>query len=720
MGRENVTLSKITPPLLSDIIPRTRLFRLMDSGRRRPILWVCGPPGSGKTTLAASYLKDRKLPCLWYRLDEGDEDAGSFFYYLELAAKKAAPQKFSRTRNQLPSLSPESMLALPTFTRRYFQTLYGRLKVPSVIVFDNYHDLPAGSLLHKVIHDGLAEVPSGLNILFTSRHDPPPTLADFRSKGMVEIIPWNALSLTIKETKAIIKTHGKRLKFTEDAIDTLHRRSGGWVAGLLLLLTEGQKKKPDQSTINLETPEVVFDYLAGEVFERIDDQTKTFLLKTAFLPGMTAPMAESLTDIPESRRILNYLHNHNLFIEKSSGPEPSYQYHPLFREFLLSQVKARFTGDEIAKIQKDAAGLLESACQVENALSLSIDAGDWGNVIRLICTQAPLLMAQGRGGTISAWLSRHPQEVIDHTPWLLYWQGVLNLLTNQKESQSRFERAYNLFDVQRDAAGVYLSWCGVVNTIFHAFEDFSKFDQWIVILDELRAKYPVFPSEDIRARVTYTMFLALIYRNPMHPDFHAWAEEAIEIFSHDRDSCLRMEVAFHLVCYCHMTGNLAKASIIIGQLRESAGYFSEAAPLSLLGWKATEAFYSWLTGSFEKCIKAVEEGLKVSNETGVHHLDYVLLGQGISGFLSSGNLTEAKRLLKKMASSLERGGRNDRCFYHYIASWEALSREDIPHTLEHVRSGLKLVAKLGASWQMYLSQLMMAQALHEKGVDQKA
>ena len=51
--------------------------------------------------------------------------------------------------------------------------------------------------------------------------------------------------------------------------------------------------------MNIETPEVVFDYLAGEVFERIDDQTKTFLLKTAFLPGMTAPMAESLTGIPE-------------------------------------------------------------------------------------------------------------------------------------------------------------------------------------------------------------------------------------------------------------------------------------------------------------------------------------------------------------------------------------------------------------------------------------
>jgi len=454
--------------------------------------------------------------------------------------------------------------------------------------------MSAVSLLHKLIHDGLTEIPSGINILFTSRHAPPPSIADFRSKGMVEIIPWNSLSLTIRETEAIVKTHRKGLKFSGDAIDTLHRRSGGWVAGLLLLLTEEQKKKLDHSPINLETPEVVFDYLAGEVFEKNDDQTKTFLLKTAFLPGMTARMAEELTGIPDSRSILTYLHNNNLFIEKSSDPEPFYQYHPLFQEFLLSRAKARFTGDAIAVIQKDAAGILESAGLVENALGLYMDAGDWDNAIRLICAQAPLLMAQGRGGTISAWLSRLPREVIDHTPWLLYWQGVLNLLANQKESQSCFERAYNLFNVQRDASGVYLSWCGVINTIFHAFEDYSKFDRWIARLDELRARYSIFPSDDIRARVTYAMFLALTYRNPLHPDFHAWAEEAIEIFQHDRDSCLRMEIAFHLVCYCHMVGDFARALLIIGQLRESAGSLSEAAPLSLLGWKATVAFYSWL------------------------------------------------------------------------------------------------------------------------------
>ena len=391
-----------------------------------------------------------------------------------------------------------------------------------------------------------------------------------------------------------------------------------------------------------------------------------------------------------------------------------------FREFLLSWAKARFTDDATAAIQKGAALVLESAGQAEDSIRLYIAAGDWDNAIRLICTQAPFLMTQGREGTISTWLSLLPPVLIDKTPWLLYWEGVLNLLINKKKSESCFEKAYNLFDVQGDAAGVYLSWCGIVNAIFHAFENYSKFDRWITLLDDIRTRYTTFPTEDIRARVTYTMFLALTYRNPMHPDFHAWAEDAIEIFQHDLDSCLRMEIAFHLACYCHMVGDFARASLIIGQLRESEGSLSEASPLSLLGWKATVAFYSWLTGSFEECFQAVEEGLKVSQDTGVHHLDYVLLGQGISGSLSSGNLTEAKRLLRKMASSLEKGSLNDRAFYHFVAAWGALLREDIPHALEHAKDQLKWITiEQCPSWKMFLAKFMMAQALHEKGEDQK-
>ena len=127
------SIAKITHPKTSGVFPRDRLFLALDECRESPVIWVSAPAGSGKTTLVASYLAERKLNSIWYRVDEGDGDIATFFYYMGLAAKKGAPH----SRNQLPLLTSEYLLDVKTFTIRYFENLYNRIKTPSVIFFDN-------------------------------------------------------------------------------------------------------------------------------------------------------------------------------------------------------------------------------------------------------------------------------------------------------------------------------------------------------------------------------------------------------------------------------------------------------------------------------------------------------------------------------------------------------------------------------------------------------
>jgi ATP/maltotriose-dependent transcriptional regulator MalT len=67
-------LAKLTRPKLYDALPRPRLFSLRDDAATRPITWLSAPPGSGKTTLVASYLDARDLRHLWYQVDVGDAD----------------------------------------------------------------------------------------------------------------------------------------------------------------------------------------------------------------------------------------------------------------------------------------------------------------------------------------------------------------------------------------------------------------------------------------------------------------------------------------------------------------------------------------------------------------------------------------------------------------------------------------------------------------------
>ncbi len=115
-------IAKIARPKLSVIVKRDRLFRLLDHARQKPVVWIEAQAGSGKTTLVADWLDSRKLPCLWYQVDEGDADIASFFYYMGMATKNAAP----RYKKSLPLMTPEYLQGIPVFTRRYFEELFRR------------------------------------------------------------------------------------------------------------------------------------------------------------------------------------------------------------------------------------------------------------------------------------------------------------------------------------------------------------------------------------------------------------------------------------------------------------------------------------------------------------------------------------------------------------------------------------------------------------------
>jgi len=193
------TLAKLTRPNLAGILPRDRLYKQLDKGREQSIIWVSGPPGSGKTTLVADYLDTWAPECVWYQVDPGDADVATFFYYMA----GALPEKSaSQPETHLPLFTAEYQSNLPAFTRRYFRELFASLTVPFALVFDNYQDVPSQSRLHEVLRQGLQELPAGGCVIFISRRDPPTAMARFRANDRMQVLDPDDLKLTREESDA--------------------------------------------------------------------------------------------------------------------------------------------------------------------------------------------------------------------------------------------------------------------------------------------------------------------------------------------------------------------------------------------------------------------------------------------------------------------------------------------------------------------------------------
>ena len=171
-------------PKLQVLLERKEIFQAIQKKISYPVIWLEGPPGSGKTTLINSYLQYEKIPCIWYRLTEADNDIAVF---LNTLSTRLTKYKNKANKNV-------SLLSLPyrpenkPLAKSFIKELNQIIETPISLVFDDYHVIDNPDF-HEMFVEAIIQLNlSEINIFIMSRHTQTSSFSRLREKKNMKLL----------------------------------------------------------------------------------------------------------------------------------------------------------------------------------------------------------------------------------------------------------------------------------------------------------------------------------------------------------------------------------------------------------------------------------------------------------------------------------------------------------------------------------------------------
>ncbi len=674
---QSVAFAKTTRPAIGSAVPRERLFARLDGAPGRTVAWISGPAGSGKTTLAASYVEARGYRCLWYQLDADDADVATFLHYLGQAARKLHAGAATELAGPVQGADPGSL------ARSLFRRLFAGVRGPFALVLDNLHAVPVESALHAALESGLGQVPKNCCVIVTSRSEPPASLARLRVSGSLVSVTGEQLRLDNEELAGIARLRGQAL--SADAVAQYAERTQGWTAGLVLMLEHARLSGRIADLPGDATPQVIFDYLAGEIFEHFEPRVREFLLRIACLPRMNAEVAQALTGEERAARVLLNLAQNGYFVnEVQTESGRVFQLHPLLRDFLrgrAAQALPEALGE--AWLQR-AAQLLRAAGRAEDAMALLAESRSWAELAGLLAEEAPTLLAQGRLAVLEAWLEVLPPELRDRDPRLLLSTGLCLAQVSPRAAQHAFERAYDAFSAAGDDRGMASSARGAITALTTEFDDLAALERWTAALSA--------PAPDSgTARV---LAQALLLRDPGSDRLDECIERAGDPWLRAAATLLRGDLA------------TARSQLDGMHARPRDPSRRPGAADALL-----RSLHHSLLAEHDEALATAGNGLVAAEAEGLHAWDAWLRLAAAAAALGARERDRARAELQQ----LEAGGaalrRGTRALLHYLRGWLARDEGDRALARREAKSAYAAAVECGVPWLECLTRIAVAQSL---------
>jgi LuxR family maltose regulon positive regulatory protein len=428
------------------LVARPRLIDRLDAALdpSRRLTLISAPAGFGKTTLVADWIEHstRRQPATrvaWLSLDEGDNDLPRLLTHLVAALQGVEADVGSEALDFLhsaPALPVEATLT--TLINDVARTA-GQI----VLVLDDYHVIEARPV-HEAMTFLLDHLPPQLHLVVASRSDPPLPLSRMRTREELTELRATDLRFTPDEAKSFLN-QVMGLGLSAPDVDALETRTEGWIAGLQLVALSLRGRADVSGFIGAFTGShrFVLDYLVDEVLQHQPQHVRDFLLHTAVLDRLAAPLCDAVTGRADGSVMLEYLERANLFVVPLEEQRAWSRYHHLFADVLRARMLSE-EPDLVPVLHRRASDWYEHNDLSEDAVRHALAARDFDRAAYLMELALPTMRRNRQDAMLLGWLNALPDDVVRRSPvlsvfygWMLMVSGDLDAVEGRLDDAER-------------------------------------------------------------------------------------------------------------------------------------------------------------------------------------------------------------------------------------------------------------------------------------------
>lgn len=316
------------------LVDRGPLIERLLSGHFGRLTLVEAPLGYGKTTLLKQLRRAfdaQGALTIWHSLDDYLPSPDRFLSDLAMSLHEnhlALDISDDAIGSRLAGAQPRSLINL-------IIAALAASPRPVVLFIDDYHQLGA-SAVDQMLSVLLQRMPNHCALVMATRERPNLQFYLFRSRGVITTVTKQDLQFSRQEAQAYFGPG-----FDVGTVDLIVERTEGWPAALQLTklyMEEGRTAPAFLTERDAPLPDVA-DYLAEQIFERLDEPLKVFLMHSSILDRMSGDLINAVCEIEDGWARLEQLAAGNLLTFALDVAREWFRYHTLFSSFLRRRLR---------------------------------------------------------------------------------------------------------------------------------------------------------------------------------------------------------------------------------------------------------------------------------------------------------------------------------------------------------------------------------------------